>query len=160
MFLKIWFFLQIRPSVKDQPELYSQIYTPHPVVVPGGRFRELYYWWVTDETCLCVICLSESPGSLRRSHRGEIAAGTWLCRVPTQGAARRQWREPLSAQQGLLLGHQRAPAVGDDTDGLRDDSKLPLPHQQVSRGAPFIFHSVREESSLCAFCMFMFSGLS
>ncbi|KAA8594101.1 hypothetical protein FQN60_004935, partial [Etheostoma spectabile] len=33
------------------PELYSQIYSPHPVVVPGGRFRELYYWdsyWVIN----------------------------------------------------------------------------------------------------------------
>uniref|UniRef100_UPI0037E8D32E trehalase n=1 Tax=Semicossyphus pulcher TaxID=241346 RepID=UPI0037E8D32E len=42
---------KIRPSVKDHPELYSQIYTPHPVVVPGGRFRELYYWdsyWVIN----------------------------------------------------------------------------------------------------------------
>uniref|UniRef100_A0A671XP16 Trehalase n=1 Tax=Sparus aurata TaxID=8175 RepID=A0A671XP16_SPAAU len=41
----------IRASVKDHPELYSQIYTPHPVVVPGGRFRELYYWdsyWVIN----------------------------------------------------------------------------------------------------------------
>lgn len=35
---------QIRSDVKDHPELYSLIYTPHPVVVPGGRFRELYYW--------------------------------------------------------------------------------------------------------------------
>uniref|UniRef100_A0A8C2F2H5 Trehalase n=1 Tax=Cyprinus carpio TaxID=7962 RepID=A0A8C2F2H5_CYPCA len=37
--------------VLDHPELYSQIYTPHPVVVPGGRFRELYYWdsyWVIN----------------------------------------------------------------------------------------------------------------
>ncbi|XP_034556589.1 trehalase [Notolabrus celidotus] len=42
---------KIHSSVKDQPELYSQIYTPHPVVVPGGRFRELYYWdsyWVIN----------------------------------------------------------------------------------------------------------------
>ncbi|XP_030264648.1 trehalase [Sparus aurata] len=42
---------KIRASVKDHPELYSQIYTPHPVVVPGGRFRELYYWdsyWVIN----------------------------------------------------------------------------------------------------------------
>ncbi|KAM4566989.1 trehalase [Odontesthes bonariensis] len=42
---------KIRTSVKDHPELYSQIYTPHPVVVPGGRFRELYYWdsyWVIN----------------------------------------------------------------------------------------------------------------
>ncbi|XP_059186792.1 trehalase [Centropristis striata] len=42
---------KIRIDVKDHPELYSQIYTPHPVVVPGGRFRELYYWdsyWVIN----------------------------------------------------------------------------------------------------------------
>ncbi|KAM4627630.1 trehalase [Polymixia lowei] len=40
---------KMRADVKDHPELYSQIYTPHPVIVPGGRFRELYYWdsyWV------------------------------------------------------------------------------------------------------------------
>ncbi|CAN9510944.1 unnamed protein product [Ophioblennius macclurei] len=38
-------------DVKDHPELFSQIYAPHPVVVPGGRFRELYYWdsyWVIN----------------------------------------------------------------------------------------------------------------
>uniref|UniRef100_A0A3Q2DND3 Trehalase n=1 Tax=Cyprinodon variegatus TaxID=28743 RepID=A0A3Q2DND3_CYPVA len=42
---------KIQNNVKDHPELYSQIYTPHPVVVPGGRFRELYYWdsyWVIN----------------------------------------------------------------------------------------------------------------
>ncbi|XP_056334954.1 trehalase [Danio aesculapii] len=42
---------KIRDDVRDHPELYSQIYTPHPVVVPGGRFRELYYWdsyWVIN----------------------------------------------------------------------------------------------------------------
>ncbi|TKS80711.1 Trehalase [Collichthys lucidus] len=42
---------KIRSDVKDHPELYSQIYTPHPVIVPGGRFRELYYWdsyWVIN----------------------------------------------------------------------------------------------------------------
>lgn len=42
---------KIGAGVKDHPELYSQIYTPHPVIVPGGRFRELYYWdsyWVIN----------------------------------------------------------------------------------------------------------------
>ncbi len=39
--------VQIHDDVRDHPELYSQIYTPHPVVVPGGRFRELYYWLVS-----------------------------------------------------------------------------------------------------------------
>uniref|UniRef100_A0A8C9SFV7 Trehalase n=1 Tax=Scleropages formosus TaxID=113540 RepID=A0A8C9SFV7_SCLFO len=41
----------IRAGVKEHPELYSLISTPHPVVVPGGRFRELYYWdsyWVIN----------------------------------------------------------------------------------------------------------------
>uniref|UniRef100_A0AAX7SZB2 Trehalase n=1 Tax=Astatotilapia calliptera TaxID=8154 RepID=A0AAX7SZB2_ASTCA len=40
-----------RKVMSNHPELYSQIYTPHPVVVPGGRFRELYYWdsyWVIN----------------------------------------------------------------------------------------------------------------
>uniref|UniRef100_A0A8C4SLI7 Trehalase n=1 Tax=Erpetoichthys calabaricus TaxID=27687 RepID=A0A8C4SLI7_ERPCA len=35
---------KVRLDVKMHPELYSQIYTPHPLIVPGGRFRELYYW--------------------------------------------------------------------------------------------------------------------
>lgn len=42
---------KISSGVKDHPELYSQIHVPHPFVVPGGRFRELYYWdsyWVVN----------------------------------------------------------------------------------------------------------------
>lgn len=45
--LAIYMAVQIRDDVRDHPELYSQVYTPHPVVVPGGRFRELYYWLVS-----------------------------------------------------------------------------------------------------------------
>jgi alpha,alpha-trehalase len=32
------------PMVKATPERYSLLYTPHPMIVPGGRFRESYYW--------------------------------------------------------------------------------------------------------------------
>jgi alpha,alpha-trehalase len=32
------------PMVKAMPERYSLLYTPHPMIVPGGRFRESYYW--------------------------------------------------------------------------------------------------------------------
>ncbi|XP_062241520.1 trehalase [Platichthys flesus] len=42
---------KISSGVRDHPELYSQIHLPHPFVVPGGRFRELYYWdsyWVVN----------------------------------------------------------------------------------------------------------------
>ena len=30
---------QVKKEVKRNPELYSLIYLPHPVIVPGGRFR-------------------------------------------------------------------------------------------------------------------------
>ncbi|KAK6468014.1 trehalase [Huso huso] len=42
---------KVRADVKNHPDLYSQIYTPNPIIVPGGRFRELYYWdsyWVIN----------------------------------------------------------------------------------------------------------------
>ncbi|KAK0422621.1 hypothetical protein QR680_007677 [Steinernema hermaphroditum] len=32
------------PKVKESPEKYSLIYVPNRFVVPGGRFREFYYW--------------------------------------------------------------------------------------------------------------------
>lgn len=35
---------KISATVKDEPEKHSQIYVPNPVIVPGGRFREFYYW--------------------------------------------------------------------------------------------------------------------
>lgn len=35
--------------LQDNPNLYSILYVPNPTIVPGGRFREFYYWdtyWV------------------------------------------------------------------------------------------------------------------
>ena len=42
----IWHQLGRRCSadVKENPEKHSLLYTPNPIVVPGGRFRESYYW--------------------------------------------------------------------------------------------------------------------
>lgn len=31
-------------DVRDNPEYYSLVYLPNPFIVPGGRFREVYYW--------------------------------------------------------------------------------------------------------------------
>lgn len=39
------------PKIKDEEEKYSIIYVENPVVVPGGRFREFYYWdsyWIVQ----------------------------------------------------------------------------------------------------------------
>lgn len=43
---QIWKLLgrKMKDDVRVNPELYSIIYVPHPVIVPGGRFREFYYW--------------------------------------------------------------------------------------------------------------------
>ena len=39
------------PSLATHPERHSLLYLPHPTVVPGGRFRETYYWdslWIVQ----------------------------------------------------------------------------------------------------------------
>ena len=49
--IKFWETLgrKMKEDVKINSHLYSIIYVPNPVIVPGGRFREFYYWdsyWV------------------------------------------------------------------------------------------------------------------
>ncbi|KAG4075576.1 hypothetical protein HA402_003401 [Bradysia odoriphaga] len=42
---------KIKKEVKDNPQHYSIIPIEHPFIVPGGRFREIYYWdsyWVVQ----------------------------------------------------------------------------------------------------------------
>lgn len=42
----VWLDLgrKMKKNVADNPELYSIIYVENPVIVPGGRFLEFYYW--------------------------------------------------------------------------------------------------------------------
>lgn len=35
---------RVSDSVKDHPEMHTLLTLPEPVVVPGSRFREVYYW--------------------------------------------------------------------------------------------------------------------
>ncbi|KAG9273318.1 trehalase [Astyanax mexicanus] len=42
---------KISTDIRDNPQLHSMIYVPNPVIVPGGRFKEFYYWdsyWVLN----------------------------------------------------------------------------------------------------------------
>jgi alpha,alpha-trehalase len=43
---RIWRDLcrRVKDDVRQHQELYSLLYVPHPFVIPGGRFREFYYW--------------------------------------------------------------------------------------------------------------------
>uniref|UniRef100_A0A0N5A169 Trehalase n=1 Tax=Parastrongyloides trichosuri TaxID=131310 RepID=A0A0N5A169_PARTI len=48
---RIWRDLtrKVKDDVRDHQDRYSLLYVPHPFVIPGGRFREFYYWdtyWV------------------------------------------------------------------------------------------------------------------
>lgn len=50
---EIWKSLgrKMKDSVKEEEDLYSIIWVPNPVIVPGGRFREFYYWdsyWIVQ----------------------------------------------------------------------------------------------------------------
>ena len=35
---------KIKQDVSSNPDKYSLIYIEEPFIVPGGRFREMYYW--------------------------------------------------------------------------------------------------------------------
>jgi alpha,alpha-trehalase len=43
---EIWEILgrKMKTEVKENSELYSIIYVENPVIIPGGRFLEFYYW--------------------------------------------------------------------------------------------------------------------
>ena len=54
---------KIKQDVNDNPDRYSLLYLPNPVIVPGGRFREVYYWdtyWV-----ICGLIQSEMYSTVR-----------------------------------------------------------------------------------------------
>lgn len=55
---EIWKVLarKIKDDVRIRPELYSLIWVPNGFCIPGGRFRELYYWdtyWIVNGLLLC-----------------------------------------------------------------------------------------------------------
>ncbi|XP_034949045.1 trehalase isoform X2 [Chelonus insularis] len=54
---------KIKEDVKINSDLYSIIYVPNPVIIPGGRFREFYYWdsyWIIKG-----LLLSEMTNTVR-----------------------------------------------------------------------------------------------
>nr|QIJ96703.1 trehalase 2 [Glyphodes pyloalis] len=66
---KLWLVLgrKMKQHVKENPDLYSIIYVDNPIIVPGGRFREFYYWdsyWIIKG-----LLLSE----MRQTARGMVS---------------------------------------------------------------------------------------
>nr|XP_024217475.1 trehalase [Halyomorpha halys] len=49
---------RISEDVHRNPELYSLIYVPNGFIIPGGRFKELYYWdtyWIVNGLLVCEM---------------------------------------------------------------------------------------------------------
>ena len=49
---------KVSQTVKDQPELHTLLPLPEPCIIPGSRFREVYYWdsyWVIRFEILYVF---------------------------------------------------------------------------------------------------------
>lgn len=47
---------RMKADVRDNPQLYSLLYVPNGFIIPGGRFREIYYWdtyWIVQGMLLC-----------------------------------------------------------------------------------------------------------
>lgn len=47
---------KVKDDVRQHPDKYSLIWVPNGFVIPGGRFRELYYWdtyWIVNGLILC-----------------------------------------------------------------------------------------------------------
>lgn len=47
---------KIKPIVAKHPDRHSLIYVDNPFIVPGGRFKEFYYWdsyWVIEGLLIC-----------------------------------------------------------------------------------------------------------
>lgn len=47
---------KVKKEVEDAQDLYSIIPVPKPFIIPGGRFREIYYWdsyWIIDGLLVC-----------------------------------------------------------------------------------------------------------
>uniref|UniRef100_A0A0K2VGX0 Trehalase n=1 Tax=Lepeophtheirus salmonis TaxID=72036 RepID=A0A0K2VGX0_LEPSM len=60
---RLWMKLnrKIISDVEERQSLYSIIYVPNNFVVPGGRFREFYYWdtyWIIKSLLHCGMTLT------------------------------------------------------------------------------------------------------
>ncbi|KAL3289895.1 hypothetical protein HHI36_023284 [Cryptolaemus montrouzieri] len=73
---------KMKREVKDHNDLYSIIWVPNPVIVPGGRFREFYYWdsyWIVMGLLLSEM-VETTKGMLQNflymvDHYGHIPNG-------------------------------------------------------------------------------------
>lgn len=97
--------LQVNPDVQTSPWRYSLIYVPNPVIVPGGRFREYYYWRDTQRAGGGPV---PQPTGLAR--RGPLSLDSLP--TSTHGCHLLSCRDSFWILGGLLLSNMTATAKG------------------------------------------------
>ena len=74
----IWPLLgrRIIPSVQTYPQRHTLLWQPHPMIIPGGRFLESYYWdtsWIVDGLLACGMARTAEGAVLNLVHLSD----TW-----------------------------------------------------------------------------------
>lgn len=67
----------MKDDVRDRPSHYSLIYVPNGFVIPGGRFREIYYWdtyWIVQGMLLCDMRTSVKVSAQCVPHRAHAVS--------------------------------------------------------------------------------------
>ncbi|XP_015122762.1 trehalase isoform X2 [Diachasma alloeum] len=114
----IWKLLgrKMTDDVRVNEHLYSIIYVPHPVIVPGGRFREFYYWdsyWIMKG-----LLLSEMFTTVRGMLSNFVSIVDKIGLIPNGG---RIYYEMRSQPPMLIPMVKEYLDVTKDYDWLRDN---------------------------------------
>ena len=61
---------QVGDDVMLHPDRHSLLAVPHPFIVPGGRFREFYYWWEYSKLNTNSHVIFKLTGTVTGSFKG------------------------------------------------------------------------------------------
>nr|XP_028564710.1 trehalase [Podarcis muralis] len=110
---------QMKPEVKTSPDRHSLIYVPNPLIVPGGRFIEYYYWdsfWVIEG-----LLLSNMTATAKGMIENFLYLVDKLGHIPNGG---RVYYERRSQPPFLTLMVESYWKHTNDTDFLRHNLHL------------------------------------
>ncbi|XP_054842058.1 trehalase-like [Eublepharis macularius] len=110
---------KVSAGVKISPQLYSLMYVPNPLIVPGGRFIEYYYWdsfWVIEG-----LLLSDMVATAKGMIQNFLYLVHKFGHIPNGG---RIYYERRSQPPFLTLMMESYLKHTNDTDFLRDSIHL------------------------------------
>lgn len=107
---------RVKDEVYQRPDLYSLLWVPNGFVIPGGRFRELYYWdtyWIINGLLLC---------DMKKTARGIIENFIYI--VKTNGfipnGSRKYYLQRSQPPLFITMAHSYYEKTGD-IDFIKDN---------------------------------------